>query len=487
MRFLFSTLILFFVISSFIKSEKIIKNQLEDYTVFVDILTKKEGTLDLHIPIEEIQSSLNNLQEQLQEEQSQIELFKKYSKTTASIQCGHTQLQPTKKVLKEWVQQKNSLPIDYILFGKKLFTRKIESEDKKIINYGKSKYQQKSTVPPNCEIISINNLSISEMMDSISKYISSDENGIDFKYYQAGQLFEFYRKITFTETQDSTKVVYISKKDTIQTYLFNGLPPLKSINKRLTEFQNQFNKNSKDIGKFSILKGKYGYFKFVSFKNCRGNNYAQFLEKSFKTLNKKKIKYLLVDLRGNTGGQMQNLFMSYIVGPNISIGRYLVKKPKKMFESRYLKKGKKDYTNHKILSFAQKRMKKKSLNYDGSIKTGKIDDKLIFKGKIIIITDEGSFSASSFLACNLKTFAKAKIAGHTAGGSFYKGNAGTLTCILPKSKLTLIVNPNTYFTLLPENSDSQSIKQPDLIIDPIYPDSKKKDEWYINKALKLFK
>ena len=58
---------------------------------------------------------------------------------------------------------------------------------------------------------------------------------------------------------------------------------------------------------------------------------------------------------------------------------------------------------------------------------------------------------------------------------------------LPKSKLTFIVNPNTFYTTLEAKQDSQSIKKPDLIIDPIYPDSKKKDEWYLNKAVKIFK
>jgi hypothetical protein len=31
------------------------------------------------------------------------------------------------------------------------------------------------------------------------------------------------------------------------------------------------------------------------------------------------------------------------------------------------------------------------------------------------------------------------------------------------------------------------VKTPDLIVDPIYPTSKKKDDWYLNKVTKLFK
>ncbi len=487
MRLKISTFFIILILLSFTKHNKTIRDQLKDYSVFVDVLTTKEGTLDLNTPLDSMQYYLTKLGDELKEEQSHIELFKLYSNITSKIQCGHTTLQPTKNVIKEWIKQKNSLPIDYVLYGQKLYTRKIEDEDKKTVNYGKSNYQITATIPNNCEIIAIDNKTIKTLITKIGEHLSSDEDGIEFKYFQTSQLFEFYRKITFQEKQDSTKVTYVHKKDTIDKYLFNGFPPLKTINKRLIEYEKTFKKNIEDIGKFSMFKSKYGYFKFVSFKKCRGKEYAKFLKDSFTTLQKNKTKFLLIDVRGNTGGQMQSLLMSYLVGNNVTIGKYQVTKPKKRSENKNIKKGKKDYTNHKILSFSQKILLKRNPEYDFALKTPLIEEKLQFKGKIIVITDEGSFSASSFLASNLKTLRNAKIAGHIAGGSYYKGNAGTLTCVLPKSKLTFIVNPNTFNTTLVAGNDTQTIKIPDLIVDPIYPDSKKKDEWYLSKVVKLFK
>lgn len=493
MRFtIFNFLICSYILLSFGKGDSVIKNQEDDFKVYRSILKAKEGIIDIHIPLDSIESNFEQLGQALKERKTQIELFKLFSSTTAKIQCGHTQLQPSKQVIREWVLQKNSLPIDYILVGKKLFTKKLEKSNKKAIpsttdNTKLTDYEKSKNIPSDCEIYSIEDRTIPEMMKDISKYVSSDEDGIDFKYYQTAQLFEFFRNITYPIERDSIKVTYILKKDTIHTYLQSGFPPINSINKRLVDFEKKINKNAANKGEFNILKGKYGYFKFVSFANCRGVTYEEFLKKSFETLKNKKIKYLIVDLRGNTGGQMQYSFMRYIVGSNVKLGTYFVEKPKKMFENRHLKKRNRFYFNHRLLSAVYKYKKKIKPDYDGTVCTGKVEEKLVYKGKIIVITDEGTFSAGSILACNLKTLVNAKIVGQKAGGSFYKGNAGTLKVVLPKSKLFLFVNPNTFRTQLEDNTDSQSIKVPDYILDPIYPNSKKKDDWYINRVTKLFK
>jgi C-terminal processing protease CtpA/Prc len=104
------------------------------------------------------------------------------------------------------------------------------------------------------------------------------------------------------------------------------------------------------------------------------------------------------------------------------------------------------------------------------------------------VTDEGSFSASSILACHLKTLAKAKIVGQTAGGSFYAGNAGTLKAKLPYTGFHLYVNPNTFYTHLTlENGvDPSKIKKPDYVIEPINPKIKKLDAWYVNNLTRYF-
>lgn len=458
--------------------------QKEDGKILIDVLKSKEGILDLNTSSDSLEHYFKFLNQQLTTKKSYLELYKLFTSTISKLQCGHTQIFPSKNAFREWVYQRKSLPFDYVLVGKKLYVNELVKEDEKIINVGIKKELIK-TIPKNSEIISIDHLTVPQMMNKIGEYISSDENGIDFKYFQAAQLFEFYRNIA-TEGKDSIQVIYSEKKDTTVLYFKTGVPPVKTINKRLKAYFDLQSKNQKDIGKFSILKNKYAYFKFISFVECRGNKYEKFLKKSFEEIKKKKIQKLIVDLRGNNGGQMQFSFLRYIVGPNVYLGKYQVNKPFKRFKNQHITKFNEDFRNHKKLSRWQKKNKRKDDDFEGQMKTFLIENDLIFKGKIIVITDAGTFSAASILACHLKTLAKAKLVGQPAGGSFYCGNAGTLHVTLPYTNFMMTVNPNTFYSQLERVENPQLIKIPDLILQPVTPKMKKKDDWFINKACKAF-
>lgn len=461
------------------------KSQLKDADILIQLLSAKEGSIDLHISEDSISKIFSSLKENLNEPKTYLELYKEFSSTISKIQCGHTQLFPSKKAFKEWVLKRNSLPIDFILIGKQLFVNESIIEDEKIVDADKPK-KQFNCIPKNSEIISIDHKTVPQMMNEIGNYISSDENGIDFKYFQATQLFEFYRCLS-ADKKDSIEVIYSEKKDTTITYLYTGIPPVKTINKRLKKYFEDERKKQKDIGKFSVVKNKYALFKFVSFSECRGKKYEKFLKESFEEIQKKKLTKMIVDLRGNNGGQMQFSFMRYLLGPKVYLGKYIVKKPHKIFQNKHIRKLNKEYRNHRRLSHIQKRQKRKNSDFEGQIYTRNVDEKLIFKGDIVVITDEGSFSAASILACHLKSLSKAKIVGQPAGGSFYIGNAGTLQVQLPFTNFKMTVNPNTFSTQLERVKNPQQIKQPDVILHPITPKMNKKDDWYMNKVYKGFK
>ena len=483
---IFNILVLAFVLlSSFSDEYKEVRLQRKDCELLRDMLIRKEGRLDIHVHQDSVSLAFDNLYAGLDVELPFIELYRQFGKAVSTIQCGHTRLWPSGRVFGEWNSERMSLPCDYVLVGKKLFVTELVKEDKKKINFGKRKSQQKN-LPKNSEIISIDGETVPEMMDKIGEFISSDENGIDFKYANATQLFEFFRNVAYRDRKDSVEVIYSAKRDTSSIYLYTGYPPINSIKKRLDKLEAQSKKDLKNIGKYSVIKSKYAYFKFVSFYSCHGPKYEKFLEKSFKDISKKEIKKLIVDVRGNPGGQLQASFMKYIVGSNKLLGRYEHNKTFKRFTNKHLQKNNEFYRNYKKSSRSIKRFKRKHPNYDSELHTGYVDSDLIFEGDIIVITDEGSFSASSLLACHLKTMAKAKIVGQPAGGSFYCGNTGGLEMVLPYTKFSVMINPFTFWSHLPLQENPQTIKQPDLMLEPINPKMGKKDDWYVTKAIQGF-
>jgi hypothetical protein len=122
---------------------------------------------------------------------------------------------------------------------------------------------------------------------------------------------------------------------------------------------------------------------------------------------------------------------------------------------------------------------------EGIQETEYVDTNLIYKGEIVVITDEGTFSSAAILACHIKTMSNAKIIGRAAGGSFYAGNAGTLLVKLPQSGFLIAINPNTFYSHLDRTDDPSAIKQPDLFLSPLILESSDQDQFYFKQAISL--
>ncbi len=480
--FCFLVSALFLLLSS---SKNPSSKQLKDFTIFKDVLLKKEGTIDLHNSLDSVQLFLRYAEAKLQKEQSALNQFKLYSAALSMIRCGHTQIHPNKAVLFEWLTVRKSLPFDYYFIGKHLVVNELVPEDIALVNEQKSDYEKGKHIPPGAEIISIDAKTVPELMLDISPYLSSDEDGIDFKYFQAGQMFEFYRHLSSPFTKDSILVQYVFNNDTSEVYFVPGAAPVRTINLRSQKNAERFKKEDSGFGQFNIIKNT-GYFRFKSFKISYGKKYFAFLEQCFDKMEKKNIDRLVIDLRGNTGGTMQYEFMSYFLEEGTQLGKYVIEKPKNGIENRHLKKMSASYAKHRKASRGQSRLMRKGKFENGEVKVEKKTSDYNYKGQIIVITDEGTFSSAAMLACHLKTLCGAKIIGRTAGGSFYSGNAGTLNFSLPHSEFKLFINPNTYYSQLAPSKNPQEIKQPDVLLDPLIVDRKQRDDFYLNFAIASF-
>lgn len=465
----------------------IVSKQQRDYDVFSTVLNKKEGVIDLHMSKDSIQIFLTDLKSQLNSEKSLLEQFKLYSQTIEKLHGGHTQIMATKKVQAEWLAKRNSLPFDIYLIGRHLVVGKMDYEDYEVFEAEQSREARLKQPEENSEILTIDNKTVDQMMVSMGKYISSDEGTMDFKYYQAAQMFDFYRHLALPFSKDSIRVEFITpEKDTNNYYFKTGTAPVHSMNRRLASQYSNYYSSEQNHGQFKIVKNEYGYFRFKSFSASSGASYEAFLAQSFNKINTNHIEKLVVDLRGNTGGIMQYDFMKYIVGKGVNMGKYVIEKPDTPGNRKYVSKLNMHYLRHTFSSRAQKRRMESGRFNQGIQETGYVDTNLIFNGEIVVITDEGTFSSAAMLACHLKTMKNAKIVGRPAGGSFYAGNAGTLLVKLPQSGFLIAINPNTFYSHLERGNDPGAIKQPDLFLNPLILESKERDQFYFKQALTLF-
>lgn len=463
-----------------------VRKQLRDLKRLESALFSKEGRPDLFIPFDSLRSEIDRMETELGKELSLLEQYRIYSRFVSDIGCGHTQLHPNKKVYRSWLAEYNSIPIDYYLFGQKLVTNKLSAKEKEYLLKYQKHLKGSALLESGTEIIAINDKSTEEMMLEIGEFLSSDEDHVAFKYFQARHYFEFYRHLSNPFTEDSVRISYIKGKDTVTESLKVGRAPVETMNARMFSDQEARLEHESDMGEFRIIRNKYGYFRFKSFVASSGRDYANFLENAFRKMKEDEIDKVVVDLRGNTGGVMQYDLISYFIGSGTKLGSYVVSKPHKESSGKGIKKFNMMYLRHILLSKKQEQEIKSGVFDSGTIVSAIPDTSLQFKGEIVVITDEGTFSSAAILASHLKTLAEAKIIGRTAGGSFYGGNSGTLLVKLPNSKFTLLVNPNTFKSQLERGEDPTAIKLPDLELNPEYMADHKLDAYYFREATRTF-
>lgn len=471
-------------------TEKILKKQKKDFTIFKTSLFDLEANLFDHITEDSLEYYLNDLEEMVSEKiLDDKTLYKAYSKILVKIQSGHTNLQPTSETYKYWVYEKNSLPMDVVMVGKKLFTHSdyslLKEEEMKKLS-GREK--KENFIPKFTEIYSIDGKTIPEIMEEISPYLSSDYNDINFKYFLVKDLFEFYRNLTLSEEKSSVEVQFLDKRDTLTKIIAVGYPPVEDINKRLKENKKKKVKRSERFGRFEIESSKYAYFRFPSFEKSKGRQYKKFLEESFETIEKKEVKNLVVDLRDNTGGFVQYEFLSYLFLEKKAdtLGQFIIAKQDKPTYNRHVTKND-HYRKLKRLKRKRRRFNKKSGNDDfgSTILYEYLGRRKSFAGKIIVITNEATFSAASMLAADLKHLYGAKIIGSNAGGSFYKGATGNISVELPHSGFVITYNP-VYYRSSYTHYDSE-IATPDVQFVPEFKDPKKDEKNNQKAIMKLIK
>lgn len=465
-----------------------LRDQQRDFDIFYDGLHRIESRLDRHTSLDSVEHILAEAKTAFYtSELSPIEQFNWYARCINLVASGHTQAQPSRKVLKAYVLAKKSLPFDLVMVNKHLYTNGYPAVK------GRQPKRDKSTeIVKGTEIIAIDGKSIDSWMNEIGLLIGSDEDDPAFEYFVAGQAFDLYRFLVTKEHKESLEVTTVNGKDTQSRSVTLSYPPIELIQQRFKAAERQAEKDSRKPGTFKLIGSDVAYFRFTTFLDAIGKDYSEFLAKSFKKIDKKKtVKTVVIDVRGNGGGNVQTELISYFLDKQQIVGSYTIDKRLKPGERKHIVKNTRFFRLYKKGVRRSNRYEKRHPDYNGELMSYPVDTALVFKGEIIVLTDEATFSAASLLASQLKTLCNAQVMGSRAGGSFYACNAGTLTYKLPHSGISFILNPNTCASTLNASTIDPTIKNVDKEIIPEYDPKpsvyKKNWEGVIKKAIRAAK
>lgn len=417
--------------------------------------------LNWYISKEDLDFKFDSLKKTINQPLTPVEFYFKLQPVIAKIREGHLSLKiPVKKFNKKEIKVlKNKKG----LFGR--FEYHIEDNHLFIVE-NKDSIQN---INPGTEILSINDIKVSDYLERYRGLITSDGYNTTFQnHYLKDVFFNFY--VAEKGIMDSAKVetLYNAERKTIhlkreskneEEIKKDKLEKKRTEEKKVKDFvasTSSYNRDFKFLDKDSTI----AYMKIKSFSSVFSN---RFYKESFSKIKNANSSYLIIDIRNNYGGslyEINNLYSYLAPEPFVLVKPSQLTSRVTPFKTNYFRK-----TNPLVFTL-------KTLLYPGyffiqafNVHKGKDgiayykmkENKSTkpkedaFKGKIFVLINGTSFSASSIISSKLKYDKRATLVGEETGGA----NDGTVAGFysyqkLPHSKIDLpigllLIQPNIDF------------------------------------------
>ena len=422
-------------------------------------LQKLHPQLYWYISKEELDYKFDSLKSTIREPITPLEFYKKLSPIVAAVRQGHSYLYPasmqmTKKETKALIK-KGTGPFsqfDFDFFDNKLYVVNNKSYDK--------------SIKAGSEVIAVNGIKPLALIEEYNNYYSSDGYNTTLKTRTSGKRFSSYftvengikDSLTYTlKFNDSIQLITITryKDDSIKKKELKTQKGITALDRaKLRTFRrkkrvNGYNADSKNYNRNLDFMEKDSSIAIMKIRSFNKGDFRPFYKESFRKIENYKSNTLILDLRDNGGGRLNEIvdLYSYLVDSTfVFLEKSEVVSKSSLMEGAYFNGG----------SFGLKILKTiyAPLLYSYLLLTVHKDDTgkswyathtrphkvhtNPFKGKIYVLINGGSFSASSLISSNLKSSKRVTFVGEETGGAFNGTVAGFMPVIkLPNSKLNI--------------------------------------------------
>ncbi len=402
----------------------------DDFKSFRGNLEKLHIGLYSYTPKSELDKAFNQIEAELDRPMTALEFFNKFTRLNKLIGNVHTGIRPPKKI---WDAIKKELPLfPFEVYWDKdsLFILKNLSDNLMIKDGSKIK----TINGKSAEII------FEEMKNSLRRDGYNESYPIERAAYSFAIIYAAQN-----EMPDSFEIELNEPSGEIKTVKVKPLPTKKLNENHLARYKKPriaWEKTKDTALKLSIT-GDVATITIRIFEMSlieeKGQKWKKFFKRSFKEIRKKGVKHLIIDLRDNNGGQTK---------PGINLIKYLTDKPFNFFKSINANVGKipnpKSFVSDgSIENFELYNWVKKGDLYELKEKAEFKMHKPVkkpFQGKLYVLINAFSNSATGTFAGQVKSLTNAIFIGQETGGNPNQTVARQIINMeLPNSKIQVSI------------------------------------------------
>ncbi len=476
--------------SSFSPNKKYSLQQVQkDYSLYQHILEEHHPSLYWYTPKDSMDYYFAIGNQQLKDSMTEPEFRKVLTYVTSKINCGHTSIRPSRA----WSKYS-----DTVRAGKMFPLSMKVWEDAMIVT---TNLNRRDTILKRGTVITkINGKTVPFIVDTLFNYISTDGYNTTHKYQTLSNrglfgslytsLFGLSDKYNI-EYADSTGTahsltipVYNAGADTARRFIRPSTtritqPPEPSRRERRRQQENGIR-----LLKIDTLN-RTAMMDLSSFG--RGYGLRKFFKNSFRTLRENRIGHLIIDVRGNGGGSVNNstLISRYIANNKFKISDSLFAIRKKSSYEHYIQN---HFWNKLFITFFTKKRN------DGYYHFGyferhyfkpKKDDH--YEGKVYILTGGNSFSATTLFTSALVKQDNVIVVGEETGGGAYGNSAWLIPDVtLPETGLRFRL---PLFRLVIDKTTPKNGKgvQPEVFSGPTIEAVRRGADYKLDKVMEMIK
>jgi len=424
----------------------------QDFAIFRNALEDGHAGLYRYTPKQELDKQFDDISKNLGQPLTEIEFYRLLVPLIASINDGHTGISLSSSSAKYAETLPVMFPFNLRFVGGKAYLFRNYSDEKEVIM--------------GSELISINGYPASEIIEKMLPLIPSDAHiqTSKFRKLERTTYFGTLYNLVFGQREDYSLNYQEYETENIKTLEVKGISS-KDVNRI---FEERYPEAAKPEPPISL---EYEDNAAVLTINTFGSgayqkadiDYPLFLKKTFKELEEKGVKHLIIDLRNNGGGDdlYSRLPVSYLMG-----------KPYPYYK--HLRMNKKQYPFLEYTDVPPERRKLPEERYRPN-EEGTFDllghpnlgthkpMEPTFKEKVYVLISGRSFSGAGECTSIIHYHKKAVFIGEECGAGYYGNTSGFMpTLTLPNTKIKVRI-PMLRYTM------AVSDYPPDRGIIPDYP------------------